>query len=106
MADGTKEYHLEDHIEKFLISSPQSEYGIKHHLFREAEYKTVAPTEYDKDRCLIPSELIAFLRKTQPTEYDKLIEALGSESKAEKLHSIFSTQAFKTPSHIQQKMVK
>lgn len=84
MADGTKEYHLEDHIEKFLISSPQSEYGIKHHLFREAEYKTVAPTEYDKDRCLIPSELIAFLRKTQPTEYDKLIEALGSESKAEK----------------------
>ncbi len=47
MADGTKEYHLEDHIEKFLVSIPSSEYGTKLQLLREAEYHTVAPTEYD-----------------------------------------------------------
>ena len=74
MADGIKEYHLEDHIEKYLVSDPKSEYGIKYQLNHNAEYHSVAPSEYDNDRCLIPSEVIAFLRDTQPTEYNKLLE--------------------------------
>jgi len=52
------------------------------------EYHSVQPAEYDKELCIIPSELVAFLKETQPTEYEEMVKRVGSEADANA--SIFS----------------
>ena len=64
MASGTKEVHFEEHIEKYLTE--------------QDHYVSVAPTEYDKDLCVVPSELIAFIKDTQPKKYKELFEQYGA----------------------------
>lgn len=68
MAGGTKEVHFEEHIQKYLTE--------------QDHYITVAPTEYDKDLCLVPSEVIAFVKDTQPKEYKALHEQYGAATDA------------------------
>lgn len=58
MAQGTREIHLEEDIVKYLV-----EKGGFHEVF---------PTAYDKELCLIPSEVIAFIQKTQADKYNLL----------------------------------
>lgn len=48
------------------------------------EYTQVDHTKYDKDWCLIPDELIAFLKDSQPKMYSRLVNSKGSESAARK----------------------
>ncbi len=65
MATGTKEVHFEEHIEKYLVQTVQ-------------EYHSVSPQLYNKDLCVIPSEIIAFIKTTQPKKYDELSKQYGT----------------------------
>ena len=60
MAQGTREIHLEEHIVKYLV-----DFGGFHE---------VSPQAYDKELCLIPSELIGFIQETQAEKYISLKE--------------------------------
>lgn len=71
MAQGTKEIHLEEHIVNYLV---------EHGGFHE-----VSPTAYDKDLCLIPSEVIAFLQETQSNNYLSLKEDQYGDKVDEKI---------------------
>jgi type I restriction enzyme R subunit len=59
------EKHLEDHIEKSL---------------HQSGYKSMLHTAYDKQNCIIPDDLIEFIRDTQQLTYDKLAEQYGSDT--------------------------
>lgn len=66
MATGTKEIHLEQHIEDFLI--------------KQDHYETVSPQQYNKELCLIPEEIIAFIKETQLEKYNKVKDNLGNQT--------------------------
>ena len=70
MADGTSEKDFEAHIEKYLTSKVEDG-GVY-------EYQSISPKEYDKDLCLIPSEVIAFVKDTQPKQYAVLKKQYGA----------------------------
>lgn len=65
MATGTKEIHFEEHIEKYLTQTVK-------------EYHAISASEYDKDFCLIPTEIIAFVKDTQPKQYEALQKQYGA----------------------------
>jgi type I restriction enzyme R subunit len=58
MAQGTREIHLEEDIVKYLVE--------------RGGFHEVSPTAYDKDLCLIPSEVISFIQETQVDKYNLL----------------------------------
>jgi len=58
MAQGTREIHLEEDIVKFLVE--------------KGGFHEVSPVAYDKDLCLIPSEVIGFIQETQADKYNLL----------------------------------
>ena len=64
MATGTKEIHFEAHIEKYLLE--------------KEGYQAIDPSSYNKDLCLIPSEVIAFIKDTQPKQYKALASQYGA----------------------------
>ena len=66
MASGTKEIHFEEHIENYLVNTVQ-------------EYHSVSPNLYDKDLCVIPSEIIEFVKDTQPKQYEALQKQYGTQ---------------------------
>ena len=68
MAGGTKEIHFEDHIVKYLTTHDNG--GVN-------EYTQVDASEYDKQLCIIPSELLQFIKNSQEVAYKKLKEQLG-----------------------------
>lgn len=72
MATGTKEIHFEEHIEHYLTAKPENG-GVN-------EYTSLPPTAYDKTLCLIPSELIAFIKDTQPKAYEALEKQYGAQT--------------------------
>ena len=43
-------------------------------------YKSIPDIEYDRNLCLIPSEVISFVKDSQPKEYEKLNIQYGSET--------------------------
>ena len=53
MATGTKEIDFEAHIENYLVNEVQ-------------EYHTISPADYNKELYVIPGEIIAFIKETQP----------------------------------------
>ena len=59
------EQDFEEHITDHLIGSG---------------YLKQLPENYDKDLCLIPSEVLQFIQTTQPKEYDKLTLQYGPET--------------------------
>ncbi|AQQ71173.1 Type-1 restriction enzyme R protein [Limihaloglobus sulfuriphilus] len=65
MAKTYLEQDFEQHIEDYLLSSG---------------YIKRSPVDYDRDLCLIPDEVIAFIRDTQPQEYEKLEMQYGSNT--------------------------
>ena len=52
MAEGIKEIHFEQHIEKYLTTSI-ADGGVN-------EYRSIQPAAYDKNLCLIPSRNYCF----------------------------------------------
>jgi len=59
------ERDFEDHIEEHLLDSG---------------YQSGDPAAYDKELCLIPEEVIAFIQATQPKEYERLQKQYGGET--------------------------
>lgn len=62
---------MEDRIVEYLCSQPITD--VSGNPTDQMEYHQVDQREYDKDYCLIPSELFAFIQDTQPKEWEKLI---------------------------------
>ena len=58
MAEGTRESHFEDDVVKYLV-------GTNKYIQKDT-------SSYDKDLCLIPEDIIAFIQETQPEQYKKL----------------------------------
>ena len=69
MATGTKEIHFEEHIETYLTENVK-------------EYKSIAPAMYDKELCVIPTEIIGFIKDTQPKAYKELEKQYGVQTDA------------------------
>lgn len=69
MAGGTKEIHFEDHIVQYLTT--QENGGVN-------EYKQVEASEYEKQLCIIPGELIEFIKTSQQDKYNNLTGQLGA----------------------------
>lgn len=72
MAGGTKEIHFEEHIVKYLTAKP-GEGGIN-------EYHQVDAKKYDKELCIIPSELLSFIKLSQPYKYEVVRAQLGDRT--------------------------
>ncbi len=51
----------------------------KQHLNR-SRYRSLQSTDYDKSLCLIPDEVLRFIRDTQPTEYQRLERQYGTDT--------------------------
>jgi type I restriction enzyme R subunit len=87
MAEGTKEIHLEEHIVKYLTKMIQPDFW---------EYTQKDTSCYDKELCIIPEDLIAFLTDTQEEKivdlykqyasntHQKIIEHVANEIKKRK----------------------
>lgn len=73
MAEGTKEKHLEDHVVKYLTKVAQPEFP---------EYTEKDNSCYDKDLCLIPEDLIGFIKDSQPQKYEALCAQYGANTNA------------------------
>ena len=69
MAGGTKEIHFEDHIVQYLTTHDNG--GVN-------EYTQVDASEYDKQLCIIPSEVIEFIKTSQQDKYNNLLGQLGN----------------------------
>ena len=65
MAPTYTEQDFESHIEEYLLSSG---------------YHAHQPWEYNKELCLLPDEVITFIRSTQPKEYQKLEKQYGTDT--------------------------
>lgn len=59
------ERNFEEHIEKNL---------------HKVGYTSLLHSEYDRVNCVIPTEVIGFIKDTQPKEYEKLEEQYGSQT--------------------------
>ena len=70
------ETNFEDHIEERL---------------NQSGYRSLSSADYDKYACLIPDELLRFIRDSQPEEYRKLEFQHGAQTPEKLLHRI-STQ--------------
>jgi type I restriction enzyme, R subunit len=71
MAEGTREIHFEEHIVKYLTKFAQPEFP---------EYTEKDNSVYDKELCLIPEDLLGFIKDTQPKKYDALCVQYGSNT--------------------------
>lgn len=56
------------------------EYDVVKSLGRFEEYTPLDRSLYDKDLCLIPAEVIAFVKDTQPKEYEQLSKEYGADT--------------------------
>lgn len=89
MPGTPKELDLEKYIVDYLTSQPiitiSGEALVDSKGEQMYEYRQVQTADYDRDLCLIRSEVVAFLKDTQPEEYKKLVVAKGgNEADAEK----------------------
>jgi type I restriction enzyme R subunit len=73
MSEGIKESHLEEHIARYLTRDLAP-------FFKEYELKDASC--YDKELCIIPEDLISFIKDTQPEKYKALTEQLGDSTDA------------------------
>lgn len=63
MAKGITEKDFEEHIE--------------HYLYTVENYWVLNPENYDKELCLVPTQLVSFIQDTQPKVYKALCEQFG-----------------------------
>ena len=71
--------------------SNYKEQDFEEHIVENLEkagYKSLSHDIYDKDLCLIGSELIAFVLATQPKEYEKIQAQYGAETEAKFLRRV------------------
>lgn len=65
MAGGTKEIHFEDHIVNYLTKEV-------------SEYTLLNTTQYDKKLCVIPEDVLTFIKDSQPKKYQNIQSHLGA----------------------------
>lgn len=65
MSEGTKEMHLEDHIARYLSRDIKPDFS---------EYVTKDRSCYDKEMCIIPEDLVDFIKDTQPEKYAVIVD--------------------------------
>ncbi len=86
MAGTPNETYMEEYIVKYLTSQPILD--ADGNKTADMEYREIAASEYNtpenKKHCLLASELIAFLKDTQPKEYQKLLDAKDGDEDAAK----------------------
>ena len=73
------EQNFEEHIEEHLLNSG---------------YSRRMPEEYGVDMCLIPEDVLGFIKSTQPKEYEKLEKQYGAETDEKLLYNL-SNQIYK-----------
>lgn len=73
MASGTKEIHFEEHVVDHLTGR---------------EYRAFSTEAYDKRLCLLPSEVIDFLKESQPGAYRQLLQQYGERTDEKILENI------------------
>lgn len=71
MAEGIGEKHFEEDVVKYLTRNVSSNFR---------EYVQKNSTCYDKDLCLIPEDVITFIKETQKEKYDKLTLQYGVDT--------------------------
>jgi type I restriction enzyme R subunit len=71
MAEGTKESHFEEDVVKYM--SRDIVPNFKEYILKDTSV-------YDKELCLIPEDVIAFIKDTQPKKYQKLTEQYGTDT--------------------------
>lgn len=74
------EKYMQKQIIEYLCSQPIVD--SSGNVTAEMEYHEVNQKEYDKDHCLIPSELFAFLKASQPQEYKRGLELYEGDEAA------------------------
>ena len=83
MTGNPDETYLESYIERYLTSQPIA--TIRGDRLSRMEYRSIDADAYDKERAIIPDELIGFLKDTQPEEYKKMVDnAKGDEAAVRK----------------------
>ena len=79
MAEGTKEFHFEEHIVKYLTKIARPEFP---------EYTEKENSCYDKDLCLIPEDVIGFIKDTQPRKFEALSVQYGTATETKILERV------------------
>jgi type I restriction enzyme R subunit len=67
MAGGTKEINFEDHIVNYLVGEVD-------------EYRLLKNGAYDRQLCIIPDEILTFIKESQPIKYQKIQNHLGAST--------------------------
>lgn len=80
--------HFEEDIVKYLTAVAQPEFP---------EYVQKQNSVYDKDLCLIPEDLIGFIKDSQPEKYEKIVAQLGDATDSKIIY--YATHALKTLEH-------
>jgi len=93
MATGTAEIHFEEHIENYLVNEVK-------------EYHTVSPTEYNKELCVIPGEIIAFIKDTQPDKYKALTKQYGTNVDSQIVNNVARNLSRNKTLHVLHNKVK
>lgn len=73
MATGYKEIHFEEHIVRHLTQEIEPDYY---------EYVEKDNSVYNKDWCVIPEDIVGFIKDTQKEKYDKLVLQYGLNTDA------------------------
>jgi len=73
MTQKPNEKEFESHIESHLLNSG---------------YLKLPPETYDKESCLIPSEVIAFIQASQPEEYEKIEKQYGTDTPSKLIYRL------------------
>jgi len=86
MPVDTSEKDLEAAIESVLVgeadgasAEPVTRYDVGQ--YEPGGYRKRNPTDYNRERCLIPDDLFDFVIATQPKEWQKLKKQFGTEAK-------------------------
>jgi type I restriction enzyme, R subunit len=86
MAGTPNETYMEEYIVKYLTTQPIID--ASGNATADMEYRELPASEYNvpenKEHCILASELIAFLKDTQPKEYQKLVNAKNGDEEAAK----------------------
>ncbi|MEB2786512.1 type I restriction endonuclease subunit R [Algoriphagus persicinus] len=70
MAEGTRESHFEEHITRYFTRNVVGEFK---------DFIQQDSSVYDRDLCLIPGDLITFIKDTQPKKYEALQTQYGEQ---------------------------
>lgn len=86
MAGIPNETYMEEYIVKYLTSHPILD--ANGNVTADMEYRELPASEYNKpenkEHCIIASELVAFLKDTQPKQYEKLVLAKNGDEETAK----------------------